>query len=434
MPLRRRRILVSQGLLVVVACALALALTDGQAWSQPDRLGALAVLAVASRLFPVTANGVHLSLSLAGLTLTMALAGPAPAAALGALAVGLDAVHHRPPAWRVLTDLVTVLTLCVVGGGVLQAVGVAGEPHAAGVDLAVIATVVLALTVLGSVLTGEQLRLHRPSLPPAARTLRTMLLPVAPWQLGSAAAAAAVLHAHTMGADAAVGLVALVLLTVQLLLRAVLSASHGAHALEARRADGERLQEGLLATTLRALALRDPGMARHSAAVSRHAREIARRVGCGPEEQELVHAAGLLHDIGKVSFDDAVLRRTTPLTAAQRARVRAHPADGARILRSVAGFQDVARLVEAHHERWDGTGYPVGLAGEEIPELARVLAVAEAYDTMTASDSYRPPLDHLAAVAELRRCAGSQFEPRLVEALADVVGADDRCRERSVLA
>jgi putative nucleotidyltransferase with HDIG domain len=423
--------MVAQGGLVVVASVSAAMLSGAQAWSRPDLLGALAVLAVASRLFPVTAHGVHLSLSLSGLTLTMALAGPAPAAALGALAVALDAVHHRPPAWRSLTDLATVLTLCAVGGALLEVLGVAGEPAPAGVDLAVIAGVVLVLTVLGSLLTAEQLRLHRPTLPPAARTLREVLLPVAPWQLGSAAAAAAVLHAHTTGGDAAVGLVALVLLTVQLLLRAVLSAAHGADALEARRADVERLQEGLLATTLRALALRDPGIARHSAAVSRHARLIARHIGCPAEEQELVHAAALLHDIGKVSFDDAVLRRTTPLSDEQVARIRSHPADGAHILRSVDGFEDVAYLVEAHHERWDGTGYPAGLAEEQIPLLARVLAVAEAYDAMTASDSYRPPVEHAAAVEELRRCAGTQFEPRLGEALVAVTGAVERREERT---
>jgi putative nucleotidyltransferase with HDIG domain len=164
--------------------------------------------------------------------------------------------------------------------------------------------------------------------------------------------------------------------------------------------------------------------ARHSAAVARYARAMAIALGRPAAEQELTHTAGLLHDIGKFAFPDSILLASQPLSEEQWEVVRRHPADGARIVRRVDGYGPVADIVLSHHERWDGAGYPHGLAGEEIPLAARLIAVADAYDVLTARDSYRRPVSGAAAVAELRTCAGTQFDPQVVETFATVLASE----------
>jgi len=163
------------------------------------------------------------------------------------------------------------------------------------------------------------------------------------------------------------------------------------------------------------LALRDRMTARHSAAVARYARAMAVELGLSAEMQELVHTAGLLHDIGKFAFPDSILLAERPLSEEQWEIIRRHPGDGARIVRRVEGYGPVADIVLSHHERWDGAGYPRSLAGEEIPLAARLIAAADAYDVLTARDSYRRPVSPAPAVAELRRKAGSQFDPEVID-------------------
>jgi putative nucleotidyltransferase with HDIG domain len=177
---------------------------------------------------------------------------------------------------------------------------------------------------------------------------------------------------------------------------------------------------GVLTSMIETLALRDRMTARHSAAVARYARAMAIALDRPAAEQELAHTAGLLHDIGKFAFPDSILLAAQPLSEEQWEVVRRHPADGARIVRRVDGYGPVADIVHSHHERWDGAGYPHGLAGEEIPLAARLIAVADAYDVLTARDSYRRPVSGAAAVAELRACAGTQFDPQVVETFASV--------------
>jgi HD-GYP domain-containing protein (c-di-GMP phosphodiesterase class II) len=127
-----------------------------------------------------------------------------------------------------------------------------------------------------------------------------------------------------------------------------------------------------------------------------------------------VHTAGLLHDIGKEALPDHVLLGRTDLHPDERRLVQRHPADGARLLLRVEGLGEVAAAVLAHHERIDGQGYPDGLAGDDIPMPARILAIAEVYDILTAPDSYRSPLTAADAEDELRHVAGSQLDGRLV--------------------
>ena len=181
---------------------------------------------------------------------------------------------------------------------------------------------------------------------------------------------------------------------------------------------GDQLEAAmLLAETLD---LRDVATARHSETVGRYAERIAEEVGLAADQVERVRVAGVLHDIGKLGISDAVLLKTGSLEAAEWAEIRRHPELGARILEH-ANLRDVASWVLAHHERVDGGGYPRGLVGDEIPLEGRILAVADAYEAMTADRPYRRALAEAAARAELIRGAGTQFDARVVEAFLRVL-------------
>ena len=181
------------------------------------------------------------------------------------------------------------------------------------------------------------------------------------------------------------------------------------------------LSWGVLSGLIRTLDLRDSRAARHAAAVAAFSRDIAQTCGMTPQECELAHTAGLLHDIGRFGLSDRVMEKGRTLAEQDWEGIRAHPALGADLLRDLGVYGPVAQIVRAHHERIDGRGYPDGLAGEEIPELAKIVAVAEIYDTLTADDTYRTAKSSFEALTELRRVSGSQVEGRYVEALAELL-------------
>lgn len=185
------------------------------------------------------------------------------------------------------------------------------------------------------------------------------------------------------------------------------------------------LSWGVLSGLLRTLDIRDPRAARHAAAVASFARDIARESGMSGEEAELVHTAGLLHDIGNFALSDRVFERGRVLTDDDWVAIRQHPTLGADMLRDLGLYGPVAEIVLAHHERIDGRGYPNRLRGDEIPAAARIIAVAEVYDTLTAHDTYRTPVSSFEALNELRRVAGSQLDADYVEALARVLAGSD---------
>jgi putative nucleotidyltransferase with HDIG domain len=194
--------------------------------------------------------------------------------------------------------------------------------------------------------------------------------------------------------------------------------------LRARQLAG--FQVALLSALLRTLDLRDRMTARHSAAVARYSREIALQAGLSEEEQELVHSAALLHDIGKFVLPDNILKSgRRRLSDAEWEQIKKHPYEGARIVSQIDGYQPIGEIILAHHERIDGKGYPRNLAGDEIPLLARVISVADTYDVMTARDTYRDPVSSYEAVAELRRVAGTQLDPRFVEAFVEILDGKD---------
>lgn len=169
----------------------------------------------------------------------------------------------------------------------------------------------------------------------------------------------------------------------------------------------------LLATFSAALEARDPYLRGHSARVTSIAEGLARKLGWRSERLDALRLGGSLHDVGKLAVEASVLRKPGPLTEEELAQIRTHPVAGARLIERVDDFRSALPYVLHHHERWDGAGYPHGLGGEEIPIEARLLGVADAFDAMTSERSYRPTLSVDQALAELQRCAGSQFDPGL---------------------
>ena len=174
------------------------------------------------------------------------------------------------------------------------------------------------------------------------------------------------------------------------------------------------------ASLAKAVDARDAYTGSHSERVGDVAARIAKRLGADEAAVELTRLAGSLHDLGKLAIPEEILRKPSALNEAERLVLERHVQIGYRMLESL-GVEPVAEWVLHHHERWDGAGYPNGLAGERIPLGARIIFVADAYDAMTSERLYRKPLSPRDALAELERSSGSQFDPAVVEAFADEI-------------
>jgi putative nucleotidyltransferase with HDIG domain len=189
----------------------------------------------------------------------------------------------------------------------------------------------------------------------------------------------------------------------------------------ARRASAGQQTTDVL---VRPLAERYPELGAHVDEVTELTGEVARRMGLGGEDLAVVRQAAALHDLGKVAIPDAILDKPGALDDEEWVFIRQHTVIGERILTVAPALAPAARLVRASHERFDGTGYPDGLQGDEIALGARIICVCDAYDAMTSSRPYRPaPLSSEAATAELRAGAGTQFDPEVVEVFVQVLRA-----------
>jgi putative nucleotidyltransferase with HDIG domain len=231
----------------------------------------------------------------------------------------------------------------------------------------------------------------------------------------------AVAYTH-LGLPALFGLI-LVLGLFQYLIAALLRSEDRAEQLDARSRQLATLQLGVLSTLIETLALRDRRTARHAAAVARYSRALAGEAGCSEAEQELVHTAGLLHDIGKFVLPDRVLHADV-LSDEDWSLIRRHPQDGATLVGRLDGYGPVADAILYHHEHLDGSGYPAGLIGNEIPQASRILAICSIYDTLTARDTYRSPMTPQDAMTELRRVAGRHLDAGLVESFIEMLKRD----------
>jgi putative two-component system response regulator len=182
----------------------------------------------------------------------------------------------------------------------------------------------------------------------------------------------------------------------------------------------DRSQQVLISIA-QALEARDPYTRTHSQQVATYARRLAATLGLGREVEEQIEQAGLLHDIGKIGVPDAVLMKPAPLTEEEFAVMRRHPVYGYEICKPLATLSHALGAIRHHHERWDGRGYPDGLAGEAIPLRARIMAVADAYDAMTSDRPYRQGFSPERAQATLREGMGRQWDPALIERFLELL-------------
>lgn len=210
-------------------------------------------------------------------------------------------------------------------------------------------------------------------------------------------------------------------------------AQYAAEAL--RNADELDESRRLFLDTLRALVValetKDPYARGHTEHVTRYAVLLAREIGLPEEQVRKIELAALLHDIGRPAAGEAMLVSGRPLTAVEQTLIRMHPTVAVHVLKEAPDLADVVPIIFHHHERFDGTGYLKGLAGDDIPLGARILAVADAFEAMTSHRPHRKARPPMEALAELKANAGTQFDPRLVEAFARLVEAEPRVTGRS---
>jgi putative nucleotidyltransferase with HDIG domain len=413
----RRLYWVVEVLLFAGAVGGAAWLSHAQEWRPLALVGLLLALALVGQWLSVTTRSGQLSASMVALVLAMSLLGPAPAVAFGIAAMILTSSLRRIPPAQWLNNLSTFAVFPFAGALTVRLL--AGDVHAPhhhltqGVTfgLVVFAALVVAI-VLNFALVALDVRVEEGR--SLAHQVRDLFLPLLPGQVATGALAAILAVAYTnLGLPVLFGSI-LVLVIFLYLAMALLRSEDRADQLEARSIQLASLQFGVLATLMDALALRDRTTARHAAAVARYAKALAIETGCSESEQELIHTAGLLHDIGKFTWSDRVLHPER-LTDEDLVVIRRHPQDGATLVGKLDGYGPVADAILYHHERIDGGGYPAGLIGNEIPLASRIVAICSTYDTMTATGMYRSPMSPEDAMAELRKSAGHQLDAELVE-------------------
>jgi putative nucleotidyltransferase with HDIG domain len=418
---RRRDTLLVAGQSILLGCALVGAVlgTDAGDWEPAGLFAALLVLALVGQFLSLRTGTVQIGPAFIATALAMALLGPAPAAVIAVAAVLAWCAKARTPRPLVFNNVVALTAYPVAGALLFKALGDPGADTSAGFGTAALVfAVYLATNFLNFLLIVGYLCLRDgTSLLLAARRL---YVPVVPWEVATGALTAGTVIAYQEIGLLAVAMLAAMLVSYRYLLSSVIEAQQQRDELRAHVAELEALHHGVIRVMVETLGMRDRMTARHSAAVARFAKATAAAAGLSTREQELVHTAGLLHDVGKFTFPDHTLTGTR-LTEEDWELIRSHPQRGADIVGRVHGYADVADIVLCHHERIDGRGYPRHLSGDEIPILARVLAVVDCFDVMTARDSYRRPMPFEDAIAELRRVAGTQLDARIVEIFVGIV-------------
>src|SRR3954449_4901244 len=413
----------ASGLAVVVAAGAA-------SWNLP-LLASLFGFAVMSDLWAIDTSAnpsdkhrLLMSGSFLALVLAMVLLGGTPAALIGVGTIVVGHIRFGERRDLFINNLVAYAWFPLVGGIAFDALrdALAADPQDP-VFYALIAGIFFfALTVNFLAIAGYNCYLDGTSL--RAKAERA-LAPLLGWDLVAAALAVSMVYAYHQLGVGALALCAIVILSSQGLLSQVFAAEARAEQLEERMDAFAKLHVGLLHTMIRTLDLRDRMTARHSAAVAHYAREIAAAIGMSEAEQDVVHTAALLHDIGKFNLPDDILKADVPLGDAEWELIRAHPEEGARLVSHLEGYSAAAELVLAHHERFDGKGYPSGIAGTRIPLGSRIISVADPYDVLTARDSYRKPISSAQAIAELQRVAGSQLDPAVVSVFVELLGTKE---------
>jgi putative nucleotidyltransferase with HDIG domain len=422
----------SKGVIAAELIALAVAVVIsalGLPWANWD-LGlfvTLLALSILSDVFRIDLPVHRLMVSASFLTIVTAAVflGAVPAAVIGTLTILASWIKERYVASTLLINLTTYAWFPLVAGILFHEVSESAGivQNSGGFYLLIFCVFVVALALDFGLIAGYFCYVERSSF---VTKVRRALLPLLPSELASAMLALGIAFAYVHVGTEAVALFGILIIVFQYLVGALLVSQERADELELRAKQLAGFQVALLSALLRTLDLRDRMTARHSAAVARYSREIAARAGFSAEDQELVHSAALLHDIGKFVLPDDILKSSRRrLGEAEWEQIKTHPAEGARIVSQIDGYAPIGDVILAHHERLDGTGYPRGLSADEIPELAKVIAVADTYDAMTARDSYREPVSSQEAIFELRRVSGTQLEGRYVEAFIEVLKDKD---------
>jgi putative nucleotidyltransferase with HDIG domain len=407
----------AEALLLAGALGAAAWLSSSQEWQPLLLVCLLMALSLGGQRLVFTVRGQHLSAGFVAQVLAMSLLGPAPAVAIALAAAVFISVGRQLPLSSWLNNLTTFAIFPLVGGLLAQAlVGNVHDPSnhlAKGVTfaLAVFAVFFVSLMLDFGVIALDNWIVGNRRL---VAQVRDVFVPLLPGHVAAGALTAVLAVAYTNLGMPVLFCSVLVIVIFQYLMVALLRSEDRADQLEARSVHLASLQLGVLTTLVETLALRDRITARHAAAVARYARALAQEIDCSEADQDLVHTAGLLHDIGKFALPDRILKAEV-LSDEDWAVIRRHPQDGATLVGRLDGYGPVADAILYHHEHIDGSGYPAGLIGNEIPLASRIIAVCSIYDTLTARETYRSPMTPQDAMAELRRVSGRQLDGELVE-------------------
>ena len=417
MTTRTALIFAAQAVVLIATVVVAAMTSDASDWRHLELAAILLALAVGSEVLVLEVRSMRISGAFLAIVLAMVLLGPAPAVAISVVSTVIDNVLSRRSWDRALNNIVTWGAFPLVGALLFDALG-------ASTDLWLefsLAVVVVYMTTnwLNFVMVAGFHRVRFGSR--IGEAFRTVHLTLLPSEFGTALLTAAVAYGYHQLGVGAVALAAAVLFVFQYLVRVGVQAFERGEELSQRTRELASLQVGLLSTVMQTLSMRDAMTARHSAAVARYAREVARMLGVSEREQDLIHTAALLHDIGKFIFPDSILFADRKLTDDEWEIVKLHPEQGAKLVERIDGYGPVAEIIHSHHERIDGRGYPNGLTDDEIPLGSRIIAAADTYDVMTSRDSYRRPVSSEAAIMELRRVAGTQLDGLVVEAFIAMI-------------
>jgi putative nucleotidyltransferase with HDIG domain len=401
-----------------VAVIVAALTSEAADWQPLPLLLVLFALAVASDVMIVEMRGLQLSGAFLSVVFAMIILGPAPAVAIGVGTTLVYAAISRRSFIKVLNDAAVWAVFPLIGGLMAGALQIDATRSSVWFCAAVV-LVFMTTNAINFLLVALYYRVVDGVL--LRSSARSVYLTMLPSEIATAALTAAVAYGYVRLGIGAVALAAVVLGVFQYLVWARVQAYERGEELAQRTRELASLQVGLLSTVMQTLSMRDAMTARHSAAVARYAREVSRMLGLDDREQDLIHTAALLHDIGKFIFPDSILLADRKLTDEEWEIVKLHPEQGAKLVRRIEGYGPVADIIISHHERVDGKGYPHGLGGDEIPLGSRIISVADTYDVMTSRDSYRRPVSSEAAIVELRRVAGSQLDREVVEVFVEMV-------------
>jgi putative nucleotidyltransferase with HDIG domain len=376
-----------------------------------------AVAAVAERQTVAINDRTDMSVALLPLVFSAVAFGPLGGFVVGALSTSLD-LRESPLRWSVYTP---IRGLTAAAGG-LAAWTLVPKPTTFVSYLLLSLVATLAYLAAESVLVGMTAWVRRGYVPSVLREIAAVDLVTVPLYVPIVALFVYGYHRYSLWLVLAFFLPALAAQRlVQLYQQEKVVSQDLAAANERLRRASLSFATALVAT----LDARDQYTAGHSAAVAIYARDIAHRIGLSEEQQELVHLCGLVHDIGKIGLPAGLLEKPGPLTLEERRQMEQHSEIGERILRNVDDYSEIADVVRSHHERIDGMGYPDGIPGDQIPFLARIIGVADAYDAMTSDRPYREALPSRVARMRLAQAVGTQFDTGVVAAFEAILATAD---------